>query len=331
MTTRLLFIERMPSASVSIEKVFRQIGKSLSREKFTISFQQLKFPNNAFGTIKNLITFRKLNADIYHVTGHVHYISLILPKNKTILTIHDVGILHIRNGLRRYVLKKLLFDLPIKKLKFVTAVSETTKREILQYTNCLAEKIRVIENPLQEQFYATTKKDFNGSFPVILQIGTTANKNLHRLIEAIENIDCRLVIVGELDAEMANLLKTKKIIYKNKFGLSEEEIKIEYANADIVTFCSTFEGFGLPIIEAQAMLTPVVTSNISPMKEVAGTGAALAEPTSPTSIKNCILRVIRDEVYRKEIVANGVENVKRFQSEKITALYESLYHEITLS
>jgi len=328
MITKLLFIERKSSAAVSIEKVFKQVAKSLSKEKYTVDFQQLEYSNDVFGTIKNLFLFRRLKADIYHVTGHVHYICLILPRDKTILTIHDVGILHIRSGLRRFILKKLLFDLPVKKLKFITVVSEATKRDILQYTNCLEEKIRVIENPLQEQFYATTKKAFDKNFPIILQIGTTANKNLPRLIEAIEGIHCQLTIVGELDVETANLLKAKKVIYKNKFRLNDEEIKREYANADILTFCSTFEGFGLPIIEAQAMLTPVVTSNISPLKEVAGAGAALAEPENPDSIKNCILRIISDEVYRREIVTSGVENVKRYKSKNIAASYENLYREV---
>lgn len=328
MKTKILFVERKPSAAVSIEKVFRQIVKSLSKNNYEIGFQQLAYTNDTLGTIKNLLFFKKSEADIYHVTGHVHYISLILPKDETILTVHDVGILHIRSGMRRFILKKLLFDLPLKRLKFVTAVSEATKNELLRYTDCAAEKIRVIENPLQEHLYAATKKEFNRDFPVILQIGTTANKNLYKLIEALEGINCQLNIVGELGSEVKDLLAKKKIIYKNKYRLNDNEIKTEYADADLVSFCSTFEGFGLPIIEAQAMLTPVVTSNISPMKDVAGDGAALADPESSESIKNCILKIINDEVYRKKIVANGVENVKRYQSEKIAASYENLYSEV---
>jgi len=329
MKTKILFVERKASEAVSIEKVFRQVARNLSKGSFTTAFQQLAYPNNTLGTIKNLLTFRKAEADVYHVTGHVHYIALVLPKNKTLLTIHDAGILRIRSGLRRYILKKLLFDLPIKKLKYITAVSETTKKEIVYYTKCDEKKIRVIENPLQEDFYATRKKKFAEEFPVILQIGTTANKNLCNTVKALEGINCQLNIIGEIGVEIMNLLEEKKIIYKNKSGLDNKQIREEYANADIVTFCSTFEGFGLPIIEAQAMLTPVVTSNISPLREVAGEAAALADPYDYKSIRSGVRRIINDENYRKKLVANGVENIKRFKSEKIAVLYEELYREIS--
>jgi len=159
MKPKILYVERKPSEAVSIEKVFRQVAKSLLRYDFSTAFQQLEYPNDTLGTIKNLLLYRKMKADIYHITGHIHYIALVLPKSKTVLTIHDAGILHIRSGLRKYILKKLLFDLPIRKLKFITAVSETTKREILRYTKCDASKIRVIENPLQEHFHPAGKKN----------------------------------------------------------------------------------------------------------------------------------------------------------------------------
>lgn len=331
MKTKILYVERKPSAgAVSIEKVFRQIAESLSSREFVTFFRQLPYPNDTLGTLKNLFFYPNEKADIYHITGHVHYIALVLPVEKTVLTVHDVGILRIRSGMRRYVLKKLLFDLPIKKLKYITAVSETTKKEIIYYTKCEAEKIRVIENPLQKHFYAAEKKKFNGDFPTILQIGTTANKNLHNLIKALEEIPCQLNIVGELADDVVNLLKEKRIIYASKLNLGNDEIREEYANADIVTFCSTFEGFGLPIIEAQAMLTPVVTSDISPLREVAGeAGAAFADPLDSESIRRGILRIINDEDYRESLVERGAENIKKYQPEKIAFLYENLYREIS--
>ena len=329
--TKIFYIERKPSNSVSLEKVFRQIVKNLNKEKFVVSFQQLLFGNNGMGTIKNLLFFRKPDADIYHITGHIHYIALILPKKKTILTIHDVGILHIRKGLRRYILKKILLDLPIKKLKYITAVSETTRNEVIKHTGCAPEKIRVIENPLQEHFSSSEKKEFNTVCPTILQIGTTYNKNLKNLIKALKDINCRLRIIGEIDAETDNLLKMNRINYVNAFGLSDTAIRDEYQETDMVTFCSTFEGFGLPIIEAQAMMTPVITSNISPLKEVAGDSAALADPNDYMSIRMGILRIINDKHYRDKLISAGLENVKRFHPAQIALLYENLYREMTIN
>ncbi len=328
MKTKIIYVERKPSNAVSIEKVFTQVAKSLSMDDFTISFQKLKYSNDALGTIKNLFFYRKAKADIYHITGHIHYIALVLPRNKTVLTVHDVGILHIRSGLRRYILKKLLFDIPIKRLKYITAVSETTKREIIHFTNCNESKIRVIENPLQEHFYSIPKKKFNDEYPTILQIGTTANKNLCNLIKALEGINCHLIIVGELDRETKDLINEKKISYENKLNLNDLEIREEYLNADLVTFCSTYEGFGLPIIEAQAMQTPVITSNISPLKEVAGEAAALADPNDYKSIRREILRVIQDENYRKGMIIKGIANINKYNPERIAALYGDLYQEV---
>ena len=75
------------------------------------------------------------------------------------MTIHDLGFLHTRKGLRRFVLKKLFLDFPVKKLKYVTAISEATKNEIIKFTNCDEKKIRLIENPIGD-FRGLGKKNF---------------------------------------------------------------------------------------------------------------------------------------------------------------------------
>ncbi|MBA2495473.1 MAG: hypothetical protein H0V31_12355, partial [Acidobacteria bacterium] len=75
MKKRLLYIERKLSESVSIEKVFRQIAKSLSQEKFEIFFDQLPYYATTISTFKNLLLYRRPKADIYHITGHIHFIA----------------------------------------------------------------------------------------------------------------------------------------------------------------------------------------------------------------------------------------------------------------
>lgn len=328
MKTKVLFVGRKSSKAVSIEKVFRQIARNLSKEKFEIIFQEVLYGNNLSGILKNLLFYRKTKAEIYHITGQIHYIALILPADKTILTVHDVGILHIRKGLRRYVLKKLFIDLPIKKAKYITAVSEATKKEIIFYTNCPPEKIRVIENPLQEHFFLTGKKEFNSYCPTILQIGTTKNKNLGNLIKALRGINCLLKIIGELDVETIKLLEQNKINYESESNINDSAIRKKYQETDIVAFCSTFEGFGLPIIEAQAMQKPVITSDISPLIEVAGEGAAFADPHDFSSIREGILQIINDEGYRESLVKRGLVNIKRFNPGLIAKAYENLYSEV---
>jgi glycosyltransferase involved in cell wall biosynthesis len=254
---------------------------------------------------------------------------LILPPQKTVLTIHDLRFLHVRTGLRRAVLKKIQLDLPLKRLRYVTAVSAATRDEIVSQTQCDPTKIRVIENPLDGSFMSDGKPEFNISCPNILQIGTSPNKNVANLIRAVEGLNCRLTLIGELDPELKALLQEKRIRYENRSELDPAAIKAEYRAADLVAFCSLYEGFGLPVIEAQAMGKPVVTSNISPLTEVAGVaGAVLVDPHDHRSIREGITKVIDDPGLRETLQENGFRNIQRFDRREIAAKYESLYIEI---
>lgn len=327
--SKILYIERKFDEFVSIEKVFRQIAKTISENSFEVDFQQLFYNNSLSGIIKNLLLYRKKSADIFHITGHIHYIALVLPSKNTVLTVHDLRILHTRKGLRRYILKKLFLDLPLKRIKYVTAISEATKQEIIANTNCQEEKIRVIENPLRESFFSLPPlKEFNEDCPEILQIGTMENKNILNLVKALNGISCKLKIIGRLDDSQLAILKENNISYENKISLNDSEMISEYQNADIVAFCSTYEGFGLPVIEAQAMRKPLITSNISPMKEVSGGGCYLANPFDVSSIKKGILKIINDKDFREKIIEKGIKNVERFNPRNIARKYEILYREI---
>lgn len=325
MKKRIIFIGRQPSYAVSIERVFTQVAKHLPDELFEIEFQKAMPGVGLFGIIKNLLFFRKRPADIYHIMGDIHYISLRLPKNKTVLTIHDLIFLHTRSGIRRYFLKKLFLDFPVHAVNYITAISQATKDEISGFFPELQSKIRVIGNPLIDDFVVGTEKPFDAECPVILQIGTTENKNLPNLIEAVRGINCKLRIVGHLDANIIRGLDTSGIRYENVVAADDNQMVEEYCNADIVSFCSTYEGFGLPIIEAQAMRKPVVTSNLAPMNNVAGDGAVLIDPDVPSGIKDGLLKLINDAEYREKLIERGSENVKRFDSNQIARQYCDLY------
>ncbi len=328
MQIKVLYVERKVENFFSLEKVTRQIAKSLSNKIFDVSFQQVKFLSNPVGVIKNLLTFKPQKADIYHIAGHIHYIALLLPRKNTVLTVHDLGILLVRKGIRRFFIKKMFFDLPFRKLEYITAISETTKNDILKYTNCKEEKIRIIENPLDENFTFENKAEFNADFPRILQIGTAPHKNLSNVIKALEGINCLLIIIGKLDEDTISLLKEKNINYQNEFGLEDDAVKKYYQTADLSVFCSLFEGFGLPIIESQAMKTPVITSNINPLKEVAGDGALLVNPHNYSEIRDAVKKIIVDKKLRENLVKRGIENIKRYDHKVIAEKYAELYREI---
>ena len=328
MKTRILFVERQKFAAVSIERVFAQVAKSLPSELFDVEFQNLNYGHGLVAVLKALFFFRPRPADIYHVTGDIHYIALRLPKRRTVLTIHDLGFLRMNTGIRRFILKKLFLDLPVKAAGYITAISNATRDEVAANVPAAEDKIRVIENPLIEGFEPMPERPFDATCPVILQIGTTQNKNLSNLIEAVNGLDCKLRIIGPLNADAVALLNRLNITYENVISVDDVQIIEEYRNADIVSFCSTYEGFGLPIIEAQAMRKAVVTSNVAPMNDVAGRGAALIDPTDASSLRDAFLKIINDTEYRNELIDLGTENIKRFDPNTIADQYSQLYLQI---
>jgi glycosyltransferase involved in cell wall biosynthesis len=332
MKAKILFIERRfwkkNFAAFSLEKVFEQIARLLPSDMFESSFVKVPYGNSFLDILKNFLFFKKPAADVYHVTGQIHYLTLVLPPDRTVLTIHDIGFMQHDRRLHRFIIKKLFLDLPVKRLNYITTVSETTKKAILENIECPPEKIRVIVNPVQEHYLKSRKKEFNKDCPRILQIGITPNKNIPNLIKALDGINCRLRIIGNLTEDLISALENGKINYENAFGLDDSEMRNEFEKADIVSFCSTFEGFGLPVIEAQAMQTPVITSAISPLKEVSGGAAFLANPYDILSIREGVLKIIKDDDFRAEIIKQGLENIKRFEPRFIASLYEELYLEI---
>ena len=96
----------------------------------------------------------------------------------------------------------------------------------------------------------------------------------------------------------------------------------------MLSFVSTYEGFGLPIIEAQACGRVVLTSNIASMPEIAKDGALLVTPMDVNDIKNGFNQLINNSKLRDELISKGLENVKRFEPKKIANQYKNLYNSI---
>ncbi|MGH9949118.1 MAG: glycosyltransferase, partial [Pyrinomonadaceae bacterium] len=324
MTFSVCFVERRPGKYVSLEKAFRSIAADLS-DRYSYNFVQIPFSSRVYNAIANLLFFRPKQADIYQVTGDPTYIALRLPPERTVLSIMDLRFVNMNTGIRRFILKKLFLDLPLRRHRYVTAISANVRDEIVALTGCDPDKIRILDLPLMSHFRANRTKEFDAVKPVILQVGTIANKNVPNLVRALNGLSCKLIVVGELDNELLEALESNSIDYENSLSLSNEGMCDAYEKADIVTFCSTYEGFGLPIIEGQMMRKPVITSDLSPMKDTAGIGACLVDPYDPVSIRNGIQRVIDNAEYRESLVEAGVKNAMRFESKAVASQYERLY------
>ena len=110
--------------------------------------------------------------------------------------------------------------------------------------------------------------------------------------------------------------------------LTDEELVQAYRSCDMVVFASLYEGFGLPILEAQAMGRPVITSNFGAMREAAGDGALLVDPYSVEAIREAVLRIKREPALREDLIAKGRENAERFRAEAVAARYAELYRNV---
>ncbi len=312
----------------SIEFIFDNLVASVNQSFKIKKYILPKFSNSFLNRIINLIAMLRLRHKIVHVTGDVHYAILGAWFSYRILTIHDLAFMQQNKGIKRSILKWLYVILPVKFAHQVTVVSEATKKDVLKYVKVDPQKIKVIPNFISAIYQPAFDRKFDPVKPQILQIGTAFNKNIKRLAEAITDIPCTLIIVGNLDELQKATLKKFGVNYLNKTGLTGDEMHQEYLEADLLTFVSVIEGFGMPILEAQACGLPVVTSNYSSMPEVAGNAAVLVDPYDITSIKNGILTLINNEGLRIQLVKKGFENVKRFSKDKIIAHYAALYQEL---
>lgn len=325
---KVTFFHRKKGPTQSIEILFETIRKYLPKNIISKVFISSYQSKGIFFRLYNIFEVVFHQGDVNHVTGDVHFLTYFLKKKHTILTIHDcVSVVHSK-GIKRFLLKYFWYTLPAKRVQYITVISEKTKKEFLELVDFPEDRIFLIPNCISEDFRYVKKRPFNRNKPRILQIGTIFNKNLPMLCEALKGFSCILDIVGKLTIEQKQILEENEIDYINSFNISEQQLIEKYRQADILSFISTYEGFGLPIIEAQATGTPVITSNISPMKEVAGEGAYLVNPYDKNSIKNGIEKICQDEGYRQILIQNGLDNMKKYSPQYIANMYADLYHKV---
>ena len=316
-----------PNQNFSLEFIFDDLRHRLSGDIRPTVYRAPFYSN---GLIRRaLIAFSATlhQGDLNHITGDINFASLFLPRKRTLLTILDAGVMDRKQGLRKKLLDWIWFRLPAKSAQAITTISESAKRDILKYTNVPEDKIRVIPVAVSPDF-KWSPKQFNASCPRILQVGTKVNKNVEKLIQALSEIQCKLQIIGPLTNTLRNQLHANKIDYENWTNLGICDVVKKYEECDLLTFCSTYEGFGMPIVEANAVGRPVVTSNITSMPEVAGDAACLVDPFDIASIREGINKVIQQPEYRRELVENGKNNATRFDAKVIANQYLALYQEL---
>lgn len=317
---KIVLVQRPSGSGFSLEAVYGAIHNEL-RQKIDISI--FKFDKSNF--FKSLLELRKIKADLYHITGDIHYLTLFLPKNKSILTIHDIGrYTRDLNGLKKRIYKIVWITLPIYFSRAIFFSSEVTKKRVQRVTS-LDKKLNFVAKVCSNLEFKNAELTKKKEKSYVLHVGTAEHKNLFTVIEALEKIECKLLIVGELTESDFSNLKEKEIEFENYINVDKKELEGLYLKADLVTFPSLHEGFGLPIIEGQASRTPVITSNFSPMSEVAGKGAILIDPLDVNSMTESIKRVLSDIEFTRKLVMRGLDNAKLYSAEAVASKHLEYY------
>ena len=328
MAIRVILAHRAPAQFRSIEELFITVSAAMPD---AILLEQSVAPYNRANMRSLWANLRWAwslpPTEIIHQTGDIHYSILGVWHKPVVLTIHDLRFIEESRGFKRLVFWWLWLYLPCLRANRVTVISEFTKRRLLAICPIEASKLRVIANCVADNFVAT-EKPWNAAKPCVLLVGTTPNKNLDRIAQACEGLRVRLSILGRLDAGQRAALDARAIEYESHSDLPKEKVVALYQSCDLVCFVSTYEGFGMPILEAQAVGRPVLTSDISPMREVAGEGAFKVDPFDVDSIRTGLERLIGDGGLREDLIREGFRNVKGYSAESVAAQYAALYREV---
>jgi glycosyltransferase involved in cell wall biosynthesis len=314
----------------SIEKLFNALYGHFERTGAGVRRLELPYISTGIVSVLRNIWFvaRRRKTRVLHITGDVHYAALLCLFSKTIITIHDCVVLHRRTGFKRFVLWMLWFGLPVRLASAIVVISEQTKNELLKNVAVPEKKITVIPNFVDPAF-AFSERPFANELPRVLHVGTTPNKNLPRVVAALRDIPCVLVIVGQLPQAILTDIQLRGVRYENFVGVDHAAIMRLYQDADIISFPSTYEGFGMPILEGQAVGRPVLTSDLEPMRSVAGQGGALlVDPYSVDAIREGFLTLMSDGVQRARLIAAGKHSCRRYALESVAASYLDLYREL---
>lgn len=266
--------------------------------------------------------------DVLFVPAHV--LPPVHPR-RSIVTIHDLGHLYYPEAhplaQRQYHVAATRWN--ARAAAHILADSEATRDDIVRWCGVSEEKISVVYPAYDAELFhivddrerlAEVRSRFRIDRDYVLAIGTIhPRKNYVRLIQAVAKLDKHLglVIVGkrgwlyqEIFGEVRRLGVEKRVRFLDYIPAAELPALI--SGAHVFAFPSLHEGFGLPVLEAQACGTPVVCSMTSSLPEAAGDGALFVDPCDVDAIAAAIERLIKDRGLREKVVANGVKNLERF-------------------
>jgi len=227
---------------------------------------------------------------------------------------------------------KKMLKVASKRADRIIAVSNSTKKDIEEIFHIPDEKIDVVYEGVDRRNFnlnddsgdlACFRKKYNLPSPYILCVGTHGYKNIEGALKAFNiakkkyKFPLNLVITGSkrtISSEVYKLVKElyleQDVIFTGWFP--DKDLKFLYRCAKMLLFPSFYEGFGLPVLEAFSSGTPVVTSKMGSLPEVAGDAALLVDPNNIEEIATSILDILTDDDLREMLQQKGLKRVKKF-------------------
>src|SRR5215472_7356813 len=283
--------------------------------------------------VKIPMDLRREKVDLFHAP---HYVLPPLVRCPSVVTIHDCIHLMFPQYLpNRWALAYARTSISLAATRVLT-VSESSKRDIQRFVDIPSGKIDVIYNSFDPRFGVEPNEEtvdrvrerYQLHTDFVLYAGNVKpHKNLERLIDAFQIVrkrgldNLKLVLIGD---DISKYTALRRAVHRHQLHnyvrflgyLPEETLAVMYRLAGVFVFPSIYEGFGLPPLEAMASGTPVVTSNVSSLPEVAGDAAVLVDPYDPESIAIGIERVLTNEQLRKDLRHRGVARAGMFSWEQ---------------